>query len=197
MDERFRIPIFEFINKVEEVDSLVSIIVFGSVARDEADKRSDIDLFIIVNKKKDEKKIWKIASDIGAKYDITIQIVFSNEKLKELDPYFIENVNREGIVVYNRKPFSWYNKKYFLPGYIVVYELPKKDSDRTRIKRALFGSKYVKKDRTRSKGLIEEYNVEKICPSTLFVYHKYMKIFADLFKSSNVNYKKIPIWKQK
>ena len=52
----FHKPIRAFVSQVQEdligttdVDSLVGIVVFGSVARGEADRQSDIDLFVVVD----------------------------------------------------------------------------------------------------------------------------------------------------
>ena len=53
--EEFRGPVRAFVEDVREevaqtddVDRLVGIVIFGSVARGEADRRSDIDLFVVV-----------------------------------------------------------------------------------------------------------------------------------------------------
>ena len=52
----FRKPIRAFVDQIQEaisdtddVDSLLGIVVFGSVARGEADRQSDIDLFVVVD----------------------------------------------------------------------------------------------------------------------------------------------------
>jgi predicted nucleotidyltransferase len=47
--EPFRTPVKAFLDELQEQqDNLVGILVFGSVARGEADRASDIDLFIVV-----------------------------------------------------------------------------------------------------------------------------------------------------
>jgi predicted nucleotidyltransferase len=47
--EPFRTPVKAFLDELDEQqDNLVGILVFGSVARGEADRASDIDLFIVV-----------------------------------------------------------------------------------------------------------------------------------------------------
>lgn len=52
----FRAPVRAFVDRVREavhdstdVDDLLGVVVFGSVARGEADRRSDIDLFVLVD----------------------------------------------------------------------------------------------------------------------------------------------------
>jgi predicted nucleotidyltransferase len=54
--DEFHDPIRTFVERVrdafdesDDIDDLVGIVVFGSVARGEADRRSDIDLFVVVD----------------------------------------------------------------------------------------------------------------------------------------------------
>jgi predicted nucleotidyltransferase len=47
--EEFRAPIREFVDRArEEIDHLAGVVVFGSVARGTADRRSDVDLWVLV-----------------------------------------------------------------------------------------------------------------------------------------------------
>lgn len=47
--EEFRTPVKTFLDELrDDVDNLVGVLAFGSVARGEADRASDIDLFIVV-----------------------------------------------------------------------------------------------------------------------------------------------------
>lgn len=58
---------FEFLK-----DKILGILLFGSYAREE-DRRSDIDVCIVVGKR-DVKEIWEelLASEVTAKYDVNI-----------------------------------------------------------------------------------------------------------------------------
>lgn len=67
----FHAPIRAFIDHVEaalteadEIEELLGIVIFGSVARGEADRQSDIDLFVVV--KGDRTSARRIVTDIVA-----------------------------------------------------------------------------------------------------------------------------------
>ncbi|MUW15948.1 DNA polymerase beta [Halorubrum sp. CBA1125] len=63
----FHKPIRTFVDRVkEELDALVGILLFGSVARGEADRASDIDLLVIVgeNKTRARRTVQSIVSDL-------------------------------------------------------------------------------------------------------------------------------------
>lgn len=68
--DEFRDPIRAFRDRVtEESDALAGMIVFGSVARGEADRRSDIDVWILVEDDEalleTRRTVQKIASELG------------------------------------------------------------------------------------------------------------------------------------
>jgi predicted nucleotidyltransferase len=86
-------------------NNIISIKLFGSKARGNFGKNSDIDIFILVKEK--NLKTKDIISDIETDYDIKFglpisTILFSYHeylKNKELQSFFIENVDKEGILL--------------------------------------------------------------------------------------------------
>lgn len=69
----FHAPIRAFVERVqatiadaEDVDELLGVVVFGSVARGEADRRSDIDLFVVVdgNRTTARRRITDVVADL-------------------------------------------------------------------------------------------------------------------------------------
>ncbi len=86
-------------------DKLNSVILYGSIARGNFGKESDIDLLLISN----EKKIMEKAYDIGFNVDIknntvTSILIYSPEELKkniDLGSPFIRNVINEGKIIYD------------------------------------------------------------------------------------------------
>ena len=69
--DEFHDPIRTFVKRVrdafdesDDIDDLVGIVVFGSVARGEADRRSDIDLFVVVDG--DRTSARRLVTDIGS-----------------------------------------------------------------------------------------------------------------------------------
>jgi len=83
----------------------VKIILFGSWCKDEEDKYSDVDIIIIYETKKrflDRLEQLYLMWDIPIAFDILAYTPEEfNKMLKEKNP-FIEKINREGEVVYER-----------------------------------------------------------------------------------------------
>ena len=86
-------------------DNLISIILYGSVARNTATQESDIDIALIIYK--DNKNMyndWKnIVVDLDLEYDQVISTALIEkakfEKWKRVIPYY-KNIEREGIVLW-------------------------------------------------------------------------------------------------
>jgi len=91
-------------------DKVKSIVVYGSVARGEADEESDLDVFIVL----EDNSIYRRVSDIAYKIDLKNRTATSifwatpeelMKYLKNGSP-FIENVAREGFVLYDDGVFT-------------------------------------------------------------------------------------------
>jgi predicted nucleotidyltransferase len=102
-----------FIERVKEheKDNLSKIILFGSVARGEADKDSDIDVLLILKECFFEKKraICYISANVERDMDFDVNaylqaLTMSEEEFQGLDFYdLMLSVNREGVVLYDSK----------------------------------------------------------------------------------------------
>jgi len=132
-----------FLFKRIDSKKIASIILFGSVARNEFDEKSDIDIFIDVADKKDENEIRKAADMslsmfyrsaeydkwkmLGVKNTINVQVGMLKEwELKD-------SVEKDGIMLYGTGAKSF--KKY-----IIIQFKPIKDvKTRNRVIRKLFG----------------------------------------------------------
>jgi predicted nucleotidyltransferase len=91
-------------------DKVKSIVVYGSVARGEADEESDLDVFIVL----EDNSIYRRVSDIAYKIDLKNRTATSifwatpeelMKYLKNGSP-FIENVASEGFVLYDDGVFT-------------------------------------------------------------------------------------------
>ena len=93
-------------NKVHSIDPTATVILYGSYARGDFNENSDIDLLILVDKKKvsleDKKKIsyplYDIEFDTGK---IISPLVYSKEKWENpsvVTPFY-ENVKNEGVLL--------------------------------------------------------------------------------------------------
>lgn len=89
------------------VDSkLVSIILYGSVARGSASEESDIDIALLLDgkmSKETEDKVSDLIVDLNLKYDKVFSVVdIDNERFNQWKEtlLFYRNVENEGIVLW-------------------------------------------------------------------------------------------------
>lgn len=98
--------ITELKKKIEANYSIANMIIFGSVARKEADKESDLDLLILTKEKATHKfrnKISDIVFEINLKYNSNISIVVLeqedwNKGITQITPFYKE-VKKDGVYV--------------------------------------------------------------------------------------------------
>lgn len=105
----FRGPVRKFVEKAEQSqgDNLVGIILFGSVARGEADRASDIDIQAIVRNDlvKARRSLQEVRQDIenqkfnGNRYEIQLLV----ESVDSAESYGekLQNIFSEGITLYS------------------------------------------------------------------------------------------------
>ena len=87
-------------------DNLVSVIVYGSVARNTATEESDIDIAIMV--KKDDADMYDKWLDVVVKLDLEYDQVITTslieekkfDEWKDIMPYY-KNIQKEGVVLWN------------------------------------------------------------------------------------------------
>jgi predicted nucleotidyltransferase len=86
---------------LREDDSIISLILYGSYANGENDSKSDIDLLILVNKKKQFiNTIQKLENKIKKVISLQIMTISDWQKLKEKDKIFFESILQNHIVLY-------------------------------------------------------------------------------------------------
>ncbi|MBR1628321.1 MAG: nucleotidyltransferase domain-containing protein [Lachnospiraceae bacterium] len=86
-------------------DNLVSVIVYGSVARNTATEESDIDVAIMV--KKDDADMYDKWLDVVVKLDLEYDQVITTslieekkfDEWKDIMPYY-KNIQKEGVVLW-------------------------------------------------------------------------------------------------
>ena len=179
---------------LERIDKgkIDKIILFGSVARGEADSDSDIDLFIeTVNNVNIEKFVKKIKGEFfsstkfknywelkGISNDIKI-IAGRVDKWKNIKNSIISN----GILLYGKyesTPRDAVHKTIF------SWEKIKPESKRVLLFKRLFGYKAEKKEYA---GLLNKYSGEKLSKGSIIVPAKYSAVFMKLFREMKVTIK--------
>lgn len=112
MREREQINIItkEIIDEVIQLlqDNVYKIVLYGSYARGDFTKESDIDILILLNCTKEQvmqyrKQISRLSSRIGLKNDIEISLLLRDretfEKGKNILPFY-QNIEEEGVEIY-------------------------------------------------------------------------------------------------
>ena len=186
IQKEFKELIFEFVKKISDLEEVNSIALFGSVAKGEATSESDIDFLIIASNIKIEKNITKITNEISDKHNKKFQVIVKTKKLEGLDPSMIEDISKDGILLYG-SPITLKQKDLELEPYLLaVYslvELPQ--NEKMKFKRAFFGSESVfkaekKKYRTVQEGLLKMYDGAKLGRGAIIFPSKHKEIINQL-----------------
>jgi predicted nucleotidyltransferase len=122
----FQDPVRTFVEQVrdavsesEEIENLLGIIVFGSVARGEADRQSDIDLFVVIEGTRTtaRRRVADVVGDLseqrfdGDRFDFE-PYVESAESAHRAGPKLRE-IFHEGITVYGSERLQLLQKEVF------------------------------------------------------------------------------------
>ncbi len=181
------------LQKSKDTGKIKNIILFGSVAREEAAKTSDIDLFIDIIKedKKLEKELLQISQQflLSTKYKSYWKLLgLTNEikltvgvldEWKELKPSIMSN----GIVLYSKYKGEIKNGKHLT---FFIWENVSPNSKRVLFNKQLFG--YNQNGKFYS-GLLQKYNGEKLGKGCIVVPLEHALVFHQLFKRYKITVK--------
>jgi len=193
--------LIEEIKDVSKVYSEIeSVIVFGSVARDQAGKESDLDVCIVLKNESTKSNIPNTILDLEEKYDKNINLVFTDSSFKDLDRQFIETILREGITIYGKTPDASIQQLELEPYEIIKFDLSNlSQSKKMKIKRLLYGIKTKKKYKgkiytSEQKGLVEELGGLRIGIASILIPEKMSWELEDILRKNGVSLRKITIW---
>lgn len=108
--EQINIITKEIVDEVIQLlqDNVYKIVLYGSYARGDFTKESDIDILILLNCTKEQvmqyrKQISRLSSRIGLNNDIEISLLLRDretfEKGKNILPFY-QNIKKEGVEIY-------------------------------------------------------------------------------------------------
>ncbi|MEK6934062.1 MAG: nucleotidyltransferase domain-containing protein [Nanoarchaeota archaeon] len=179
------------IQKTKNRDKIRSIILFGSVARQDESKESDIDIFVDIIKDNEviEKEIYFILENFidsikhkdywklfGVKSEIKLTIG-DIDNWKELKPSLIA----DGIVLYGKykpKIKEGEHKVFF------IWENIKPNAKRVLFNKKVFGYRQNKKS---YQGLLVQYKGERLGKGCIVMPIEHTSLFHSLFKKFKVN----------
>lgn len=90
----------QFRQAVEEKYSIIEMKLFGSFARGDYSKTSDIDLMVVLPKvnRNIEEDLFNIAYDLELEYDCVIDVIVLPQNFNNSIPVY-QNIRKEGIAV--------------------------------------------------------------------------------------------------
>ncbi len=186
----------ELVHRLARLPSLQAVILFGSYARGEADKRSDIDLLLIFDKKSDIKKVGKKLLDVLDEFR-ELPLVFSKRGRDEVseDLSFFYNVFREGYVLYKRPGTELLPAAIAREKQAIIYayglgSLP--HSQKLKFNAALFT--HTVKKKYRYVGLLERVHGEKLGNGAIMIPANAERQIDALFEEFGIAPKKRYIW---
>ncbi len=96
--------ILELVEAIKKHDNVEKIILFGSLARGDADKYSDIDIVVI--QKTDKRFIDRLLEfvNLPVSCDILVYTPEEFQNMLEQGNYFIKKVVSEGKILYEKQP---------------------------------------------------------------------------------------------
>ena len=174
----------------KEIANIKTIILFGSVARGEAAKSSDVDIFIDIYKEDAQltKKIWRTIDDfndsifwksywrlLGVQNEIK-PIVGRLENWRDLKASVIAN----GITLYGKYSAKAAGKNFVL----FSWEKITPESRRVWLSKVLYGYNYQKK---KYKGLLETHSGRKISTNCILIPIESYKVFLSKFKQAKIS----------
>ncbi len=178
--------------------SVKDIILFGSTARGDYDKSSDIDIFIDLEKEEDAPKVEKIVnSNLKKFYKSRIFEVWGLKGIKSsisvktgmLEKWGLKrSIISDGIILYGRYRQQPKGMKHYS---LFVFEPIKNVTKRNRIIRQLFGRRekgYVRE------GIIKAINALPLSQRVLAVPIEQSNRVIELFSKERVDYKIFELW---
>jgi predicted nucleotidyltransferase len=196
IEGKFKLPIIDFVSRADEIPNLVGVVLYGSAVTGDVSKKSDIDLLLLFDcdhnpEIGEEASIARrISSDISLKHDLAypFSFVFVNlRELKEIEPDFLWNVTREGIVVWG-KPEELISRKphpSLKPLVVVSYSVNNLSGNN---KRRLLRRLYTSKNRLLDK------KTDRLGPGTILVSAEKFEEVRKLFDKFHVKYSLKKVW---
>ncbi|MCK4367188.1 MAG: nucleotidyltransferase domain-containing protein [Thermoplasmata archaeon] len=208
--EEFALPIVDFVNRLDEVPHLSAAILFGSVAKGDVHKKSDIDILLLFEMsgnpetKRESEIAHQIASEISKKRGLEHSFSFVMYNVKEIgsaEMTFLRKVVEEGIGIWMRADVAVPDKlkSHLVARKIISYSLsgllPR---EKMAVHRALYGYRVVKTvgDKeyvNESPGLIEDVG-EKLGPGLVMVDPKRAKDVIHVLQRHGADFESRDVW---
>ena len=175
-----------------------AVVLFGSVARDDAKPSSDVDLLVMTSKKGAEEKITMEAVKLQKEAGRELQtVVKTEEELRRTNPALLQNIAHHGKLIY-LAPGAEIPIREFISGKLMTifcYDISHLDQEKKNaLNRALYG--YRQKTRGKvyeAKGTLELHKGERIGKAVVMVPSEQKEVFKGLFNDAGAKFRQIHV----
>jgi len=192
-----RTLIERFLSELAGIPEIEAVVLFGSFARGDIDRRSDIDLLVVVDARNPGALRPRLARLItGLRPHREIRPTLTN--LRDLDPTFLRNVFRDGIVLRGKLVLTP-DHLALHPRILIAYDLTSlKPSQKVRFSRLIHGfeSRKTVGGRThvyRYPGLKDRYGATIVSRSALLLEPKSAEAFVRELEDHRVAYTRFDV----
>lgn len=184
------------------LQGLVLLALYGSVAREEHDRRSDIDVFALFDSRKSHEENLEKLTDVLGGMDVKVHVHVSNmEEMDSEDWTFIDSVLRDGIILMVKPPLKIPVEKVLNLKPYSIFRFSTRGlsaKNAVRLKRALFY--HIEKKRVggqmkvyKYEGVIKDERA-KLGRGVLIVPNELAKPVKEVFERLNIEYEEIGVY---
>jgi predicted nucleotidyltransferase len=184
----------ELVERLARIKRLQGIVLFGSYARGEADRRSDLDLLLVFDTRQDIQKHRKELLGVLKEYrQLPLALIKRSAEDLASDPSFMFNVFKEGYVLYKRPdagllPVAISREKLSI---VYSYDLSKLPHEqKLKFNAALYTRV---KGKYRYPGLLERVGGQKLSYGAIMVPANAEREVDKLLQNYNVKARKINV----
>ncbi len=182
---------------------VIAAVVFGSVARGQAQEDSDLDVLVVPRSRRGEDAILGEVRRIEEESGVRIAAILAGPSLRELERQFLDSILREGAPIVGRMPTVGVRELDLEPMRLVAFDLsglPQRD--KVRLERELFGlttrKRYKGKEYVRQvRGRLDEWDGRKLGRGTLLVPERATSDLDALLRAHKAKRILIPVWVQR
>jgi len=198
-----------FIAQAGDVPNLKAAVLFGSVITGEFRRKSDIDILLLFDTDHnpelgpEAEAALELAAEIAGRYDLAHSFSFVMENLRDgtLDPHFLWEVAREGVVIWADPALVLVSESYpgLEPALLVTYSTRGMTSrDKGALHRALYGYRVEKRTDAKvyvseKRGLIDKTG-RRLGPGVVIVPARIADRLIGLLEKHEASYTTTKVW---
>lgn len=193
LKEKLEYDLNNLVETISSIKEVLAIILFGSIARGDYDEYSDYDILVIF---KDKESMWKnwdeLFKRVGRLNLLVHCIPKSLEEFLKSEPTFLNEIFRNGKLLYIKYPFQAYMRPLDLKPYkLITYNMSGlRQEDKMKFYYKLYG-----KNSSSNIGLVKKVGGIKVSEGCLLIPENSFEIIKEILNKFNVKFNIIEIYK--